>query len=324
MLRIVFKTTFITFVISSILSACHNLDFLKKVYILTKDPIIVTTNVTAYGNIIDIGNNGLIDHGFCWSLNQNPTISDNVISLQNTNKTGEYFANLLNLLPGKIYYVRAFAKSEDDLVYGENKSFVAPDAGILIANDSVRILNTSSGQVYGHISNLGSLMICDYGHCWSTDSFPTLSSGKTSFASLNHDTAFTSILTNLKLSLYYYIRSYFKLDETRIYYSKRIDLYLPDLIVETDTSVFNAGSAILQGNIVDLGIPPVTNHGFCWSTTTSNPDYNQNRINKGSNTKTGIFTASISSIDTGVSYYYRAYATDGNTVKYGKIKHFKF
>ena len=303
-------------------NSCHKLENGRKIAIITNDIQINNTTISANGVIIDLGENGIEDHGFCWSENQNPTTADNVISLHRSDNTGDFSAILINLQPGKTYYVRAYAISSDDLVYGENKTFISPITGISVSTDSVKILSTSSAKAFGQIKNVGSLSIPDYGHCWSTDTFPSINKNKTTFGSLDHDSNFTSILSNLQLNKNYYVRSYLKIDESRIYYGHRLTLYLPDLAVTTDTFSFNSGSAVLQGNIVSLGIPPVIDYGFCWSTTTSNPDYNQNKISKGSINKIGSFSSSITYITPGITYYFRAFATDGNTVKYGIVKHF--
>ena len=59
------------------------------------------------------------ERGICWGLNANPTIDDLSI-LTNVNVAT---VNLGDLLPGRKYYVRAFAKINGNYTYGDQREF---------------------------------------------------------------------------------------------------------------------------------------------------------------------------------------------------------
>ena len=75
-------------------------------------------------------------------------------------------------------------------------------------------------------------------------------------------------------------------------------------------------SSTLQGTIVDPGQPHLTEHGFVWDSS-PNPDINDNKENPGSTSSTGLFTADISDLQPGITYFVRTYATNAGGTVYG-------
>jgi uncharacterized protein (TIGR02145 family) len=82
---------------------------------------ITMTSATCLSNISSDGGLPVTERGICWSLSENPTISDS----KTTNGTGvgSYTGILENLSPNNIYYVRAYATNSKGIGYGEQKSF---------------------------------------------------------------------------------------------------------------------------------------------------------------------------------------------------------
>ena len=62
--------------------------------------------------------------GVCWSLESNPTVSDNVISLGSG--LGEFSGTMNNLNENTSYYVRAFATNSYGTAYGEEYMVTTP------------------------------------------------------------------------------------------------------------------------------------------------------------------------------------------------------
>ena len=88
------------------------------------------TNITSNGAIFSgevyiLSNEEIIDHGFDWS-----TYTDSSIDLSeraylgSMNGKGSFSHSLVkNLIKGKTYYVRAFAKTNSFFVFGDEKKF---------------------------------------------------------------------------------------------------------------------------------------------------------------------------------------------------------
>ena len=107
--------------------SCQKRDFKSVAKVETeKVSEIMATTVKANGNIIDLGT-GITDYGHCWSLLQNPTITNSKTSLGSVEKKGTYTSELKNLEPGKTYYIKSYVKSGGEILYSKNSlSFTTP------------------------------------------------------------------------------------------------------------------------------------------------------------------------------------------------------
>ena len=86
----------------------------------------------------------------------------------------------------------------------------------------------------------------------------------------------------------------------------------------TTQAVSDIGSttATGNGNITNLGVPFPTSYGVCWNTTGS-PTTSDSKVDKGSISTTGAFTAAISGLTANTTYKVRAYATNEVGTSYG-------
>ena len=303
--------------------ACKKFDN-ERINKLSSDNVNVNKSlVTATSIILDIGKEGITEYGHCWSVNNEPTISDFKSTKTTEIKTGYFTDTLKNLHPNTTYKIRSYAKNNSTVLYGETKTFTTITTGITVTARNETAVTNTSATVKGIISNLKSLKIQDYGHCWSKTSNPTINDFKTSFGELSQDNEFTSSLTNLELETPFYIRSYAIADNSTILYSDTVILVIPQLQVQTiSAQTTSATTATLTGNILKLGVNTVTNHGFCWSYSTSSPDINSTVVSLNSINHTGNFTTILNNISQGITYYYRAFATEGAVIRYGEIKSF--
>jgi len=71
-----------------------------------------------------------------------------------------------------------------------------------------------------------------------------------------------------------------------------------------------------NGVVTDLGGSTVTQHGHCWSTS-QNPTIADTKTLKGIAYQTGHFTSAITPLTPGVTYYFKAYATNSYGTSYG-------
>ena len=107
-------------VISILLMSCDNTDDPLFPDITTKQISNITfTTADSGGLIISDNGNPITAMGLCWSINPNPTISDNVILANSNNFT----TNLNSLSQNGTYYVRAFATNAAGTGYGNEIMF---------------------------------------------------------------------------------------------------------------------------------------------------------------------------------------------------------
>lgn len=90
--------------------------------VITNSPTLISTkSVTLNGYISSNGGSQLSEKGFCWSINTNPTISDNkIINQSNLNNFSD---TIFGLSPNTSYYVRSYAVNNKGISYGNQQSF---------------------------------------------------------------------------------------------------------------------------------------------------------------------------------------------------------
>jgi hypothetical protein len=92
----------------------------------------------------------------------------------------------------------------------------------------------------------------------------------------------------------------------------------------TTQAVSDIGSttATGSGNITDLGSPTPTAYGICWNTSGS-PTTSDSKVDKGTASAAGSFTASITGLSENTTYYVCAFATNTSGTAYGDQVSFK-
>jgi len=97
---------------------------------IVREPKVLTGALTgismqsavAEGNLIDLGE-GITVHGHCWSIIPNPETFDSKTSLGPKTSTGTFTSNLTGLQSDTKYYIRAYARQGELIVYGDETSF---------------------------------------------------------------------------------------------------------------------------------------------------------------------------------------------------------
>ena len=97
--------------------------------VITADVSQITNNsARCGGSVIDDGGSEIAYCGVCWSLQQNPTLSDHFAYSEGS--TANQFSCLITgLEEGMTYYVRAFAMNDTGVGYGEQKVFTTGTGG---------------------------------------------------------------------------------------------------------------------------------------------------------------------------------------------------
>jgi uncharacterized protein (TIGR02145 family) len=88
---------------------------------------ITATSAVSGGNITAGGGTPVTQRGVCWSTTPNPTTANNTSS--NGSGVGNYTSNLIGLVAGATYYVRAYAINSAGTAYGNEVQFTAGGGG---------------------------------------------------------------------------------------------------------------------------------------------------------------------------------------------------
>ena len=104
------------------------------------------------------------------------------------------------------------------------------------------------------------------------------------------------------------------------YYScKKTDLVREVMVKTIDATGIEAANATLNGEIIDLGEGNISSYGFCYSLS-NNPTMADDKILiPGIPNEIGTYGAPVAGLDQNTTYYFRAFAEEGNggIVSYG-------
>ena len=172
----------------------------------------------------------------------------------------------------------------------------------------------------GTIKSDGGEDITEKGVCWSTTMSPTIADSKTSDG--KGSASFTSNLVGLAEGTPYYVRAYAS-NSVGTAYGNEVTFTTSQVtgavLTTTEATSITPSSAATGGNVTDAGGGTVSARGVCWSTA-QNPTIADSKTTNG--TGTGSFTSSLTGLDNGTVYYYRAYATNSSGTTYGQEYHF--
>jgi uncharacterized protein (TIGR02145 family) len=117
-----------TLVIFLSIAACKNPEQENILIISTDDIEVVSQGTYKFnGTVVSVGQTGIDEHGFCWSESENPAIDATSIKLGPRISEGSFSSTTSDLLPGKTYYVKAYAIAGSVAVYGGEKSIYTSD-----------------------------------------------------------------------------------------------------------------------------------------------------------------------------------------------------
>jgi hypothetical protein len=159
------------------------------------------TTASIGGSITSAGSSTITERGICWSTSPDPTISDGKRADAGTG-TGSFTCALSGLLPGTYYYVRAYASSGANTVYGLSASFTTTAATAPTTATVAAINATSATAGCTAIADTG-VTVSECGICWSASSGPT-----TAGSHLSGTSGGSIALSGLSLATTYYVRAY--------------------------------------------------------------------------------------------------------------------
>lgn len=272
---------------------------------------ITDSSALSGGIITSDGGAGIMAKGLCWSVNENPTVSDSItIEGEGPNP---FTTTLTDLNPGTTYYVRAYATNTVGTAYGEQLSFTTIDIPTVVTGIVTEITD-SSALSGGEVTADGGAEILARGICWSTDPIPTISDSiTTDGVGLG---VFVSSLTELEPGTVYYVRAY-ATNSAGTAYGEILQFTSPAILATVTTAEateITDTSAVSGGVIVDNGGAEIVTKGVCWSTN-ENPTLLDNFTTDG----TGMepFTSSLTGLTANTVYYVRSYATNSIGTVYG-------
>jgi hypothetical protein len=287
---------------------------------------IGTVTANSGGIISDEGGATISAEGICYNTTGSPTTAD-ITSAAGAPGGDNFSALLSGLNSGTTYHVRAYGTNSAGTGYGNDISFTTnPTPGIVLptltttAASSITRTTANSG---GNVTSAGGGTLTARGICYGTSANPTIYNTIVS-TSPNGANPFTSSLTGLTPGTTYHIRAY-ATNEAGTGYGNDISfaalpITLP-VLTTTNISSIGISTATSGGNVSDNGGENPSAKGICYSSSNTTPTTDDAVVNVSVSGGGGNnpFTANMSGLTAGTTYYVRAFCTNSAGTAYGNM-----
>jgi uncharacterized protein (TIGR02145 family) len=275
---------------------------------------ITSSKAFSGGNISSNGGGIISARGLVWNTATGPTLSN--FKTTSSGTVGIFTDSLLGLNPGTTYYVKAYVTNDKGTAYGNELTFKSLDTLPTVSTKPVTGITQTGATSGGTITSTGGASHSEKGLVYATTTNPTILDNKLidTNAGLTWNSALTGLMGNTK----YYIRAY----ATNIMGTAygRLDSFVTLPIIPTITTntvaTITRTSAVSGGNISSNGGSAILAKGIVWNKTGS-PVVGTDSIRTDASMTTGSYTLNVGNLNSGITYFVRAYATNAIGTAYG-------
>ena len=289
------------------------------------------TSFTVSGIVTDaIGSDGVIvESGFCWSENENPSIADHTYKSSNKEIDKDFSYTVTDLLPSTTYYVCAYAKNrvdgEERIGYGNVRMVTTQE--LIIPEVEMTKLDSGTGSLIASatIKNYDEAALVEKGFLWSKIDTEISYEDAVRYGTIlkvsEGGKVFKGTITGLEMNAHYYVRAYAIYEGSgvqEIGYSgcwgnntRGLSFYY------IETEHITVGTTKVSTGVrcpEDLSGWEVIDKGFCWIEY-DGYDYFEPSLNEGEHFGTisvpdgnvEYFSATLTDLGFGKKYHIRAY-----------------
>jgi len=298
-----------------------------EVKILATLNTLATSSITATtamfnGEILTDGTPSYTERGFAYSLSPMPTLENSIAKITaSLTASKTYSSTVTGLTLGQTYYVRAYAINKAGTAYSTNEvSFTASMALPVVTTQGVtnKVIGAGTVTLNGSIVNAGDPSYTERGFVYGVVRNPTVEDDTKRTVPGTGTGVFSSNLTGLTTGNVYYVRAYATSTAGTAYGEETVCDFTAVMPVVTTQAVSDiSGTAVtFNGTVLSIGDPFYTEKGFVYGTA-NNPTIEDGTKRAVSGSGTGTFSADITNLTTGTTYYVRAYATNSAGTVYG-------
>ena len=289
-----------------------------KPTVSTGTPSATANTITIIGStIVENGGYAIEDKGICYSTSSTePTTAGQKVS--SGKGDGSFDVTINNLDAHTTYYLRAYAINEKGTSYGEYIPVQTSSGKATIELGKVSNITVSSAKCTVKITNDGGATVQSCGICWSTNPSPTISGEKSMAGGKQLNTEYLCSMSGLEHNTTYYIRAYVTTNISTEYSVPSTFKTTSGKPTVTTSTNSEAGEnyLIITGSRDTEEYAPITRQGICWSTI-DNPTISNNVVEATSVTA-NPFSCKIEGLESGTTYYCRAFAITSYDIGYGQ------
>ena len=295
----------------------NQISFTTSTGIATFDDIAISnvtiSSATISSKVLSDGNSTISQRGYCYSINSNPSISDNKVIISGT--TGELVGNVTGLINGQKYYVKTFVVNSVGTHYGKETSFTTLTGLAEVTTLPVTNLRAESVTLNGDVESANGGSISSRGFCYSTSPNPTIADSKVTVSGTTG--TMTKIVNAVTPDTQYYARAY-ATTQFGTTYGEEVSFNTKKGIVTFsgfEAQSIKASSAYVSITVENDGGSDILERGYCYSTQ-SNVSIEDNKVVAGNE---GVrYDCLLSNLMRGTTYYIKGYAKNNVGVHYSK------
>lgn len=210
-------------------------------------PVVETTGISeirltsfiASGTLVQAGDEGVSQHGFCWSVAPSPEIErDSSTQLGSRLEMGGFTSDILGLDQNTSYYIRAYAVNGSGSAYGKEMVVKTLQELTVPRVETANVSGVTEHTAFtgGVIRDDGGSEIISYGVCWDTLPDPTIEGIHRAFS--EGTSPFSTTIKQLELRTIYYVRA-FAINSTGLAYGNEVMFRTNDTpVTDIDGNVY--------------------------------------------------------------------------------------
>ena len=283
---------------------------------------VLSGQATFNATVLSAGVPGYTGKGFCYRTGTTaPTLDDEVIKVPGAGG-GSFSTKVSGLGLQATYTVRAYVIQNENVFYGESRTFNTVSGAPSVTTSAVTGIGASEAVFNGYVSDEGIPAYTERGFCYSENGQPNISDNKRSVSG-GGEGNFSLEVTGLEYDTRYYVRAYV-IQNGSAYYGNTVDFstaFTPTRVTTYAVTDIESNSAVFNGEINEVGDPKCTQYGFCYSTNSYNPTINDRKESKYGGYR-GRITMDVDGLQEGTTYYVRAFAIQDGEPVYGETVSF--
>lgn len=260
------------------------------------------------------------ERGFFYGVNPEPDETDNVIQ-ENSSKVGNYSVAVTGLPKAAVCFVRAYAKQNDQYVYGNTVTFSMLGEMAVVSTSAVTAVGSTQATLHADVSAAGNPAYTERGFCYATHSNPSIADNRKMVSGTGLG-SYSLTISNLAYQTQYYVRAYVMQDGMPVYGNvvSFVTTWQEAAVSTLQPTKITGNSATMSGRITYVGDPQYHMQGFCYSTD-GNPTVNSSKVER-LNGIAGVYNMDLTNLSSGTTYYVRAFVRQGENVVYGNVVSF--
>lgn len=280
---------------------------------------IQTSSATSGGTVVSDGGAPLLSRGVCWNTSPNPSVlNDHTV---NGSSMGSFTSTMTSLQPNTPYYVRAYATTSFGTGYGEEEIFTTIAALPQVATKAATNITENSATLHATLLSDGGSEILQRGFYWCEgDREPTASDTKEVVGGTLG--SYSKELSGLQPGTIYSFKSFATNSAGTVtgdvfLFASNQSVTVPSVTTLAATDITKE-SAKLNGTVVSDGGATISERGFYYSPTITNPGPENGGTKVVVSGTTGNYNYGLTGLQSNTTYHFAAYATNSKGTATGQ------